>query len=266
MRAKLIPNSYIRETKPWIKDHGLYICITEKWKEIRNILDNNEYNYLKKKFIHITTNEKNIQYYIEQILLFIKKYDRILQNITIKEKTKPPHNDAVHTDRSFIITLWEDKFFVKIAFNSDDIYNGYNESLWLSYSKQLLHDTLQSINTNSINIHIDVLDPLYAIYNKHNKSSLIITPYKEWYESLEKVWHNKSSININTRQKEKIMTYITTLEKNLKQSKIGIISDILQPRNILVKKNNKWNINIVLTDPYIQDWYTNTIHTIINTI
>ena len=46
-------------------------------------------------------------------------------------------------------------------------------------------------------------------------------------------------MNINTRQKEKIMIYIKTLERTLEQSKIGDIKDILDPRNILIKKNNK---------------------------
>ena len=46
-------------------------------------------------------------------------------------------------------------------------------------------------------------------------------------------------MNINTRQKEKIITYITTLEKTLQQSIIGDIKDILDSRNILIKKNNK---------------------------
>lgn len=263
MRSKFIPNSYIRETKPWTKNHGLYICVTEKWKEIANTLNHHEYNYLKKKLINITTKKKDRDYYIQQILLFVKRFGTTLQNINIQEQTKPPHNDAVHTDKSFIITIWENKFFVKIAFNSDDIYNGYNESIWLWYSKELLHDILQTINANSINIHIEILESLYAVYNKHNNCSLIITPYKEWYESLEKVWHNKSSMNINTRQKEKIITYITTLEKTLQQSIIGDIKDILDSRNILIKKNNKWHINLILTDPYIKDKHTDNIHSIL---
>ena len=109
----------------------------------------------------------------------------------------------------------------------------------MEYSKQLLQETLHTINNNSITIHIDIIDSLYAIYNKENKSSLIITPYMEGYEQLAEILEHKSSTTINERDKQKILLYLTTIEHTLEQSPQFIISDILQPRNILVKKTPK---------------------------
>lgn len=261
MRTNLIPNSYIRETQSWIKDQGLYVCITEKWKEILTALNKNEYNYIKLFLTDKSLSKKDFNSFIQHISLLIKKFDSKLDNIAIEKQKKLKNIHAAHTDKSFIIKLWEEKFFVKILLDSTEMFNGYNESLWLEYSKQLLQNTLDTINNNSITIHIDIIDSLYAIYNKKNKSSLIITPYMEGYEQLEQILQHKSPTTINERDKQKILLYLTTIENELKKSNQLMISDILQPRNILVKKTDKWHINLLLTDPYIENWCIHTLHT-----
>lgn len=259
MQYSNLPNTFLINTKPPLQNkegnintrsyEWLFVIITEQGRKLIQTLDKSTYTNIKKELKTLWSAEKDLQIYTKYILEFLKNVfwkSTNTKNFSITKNKQ--FSNSSHTSASYIIEYNKEKFFVKFRHN-DRAYNSYNESIGLILWKEIV----ESLQKKSIDI--EVISPLYAVYDKKTDISMIITPYKEWYQQLSEIRRWDGTLNHDSEKKLK--NIINIINQKIDQHEFVYINDLTTKQNTLIKKEKDWTIKILLIDPNLwTDPYT----------
>ncbi len=213
MKSPLLPNTFLTETKPWINDEGMFVCVSEKWRELLKTLS-------KKEIFNILNNVEIFKNEQEQFS-FIKKWGVLSHK-------------------------WE-KYFLKYTDSRE--YNWYEEMLASIYIKQILDNVLKNDESNQI--AIEILEPLVWIFNKQTSESLIITPHIKNYISLKTAKKDWILLQQEKDNISNIINKLFKTYEEIPINSDFDIWDFLSERNIVLIKESNWNKKLILHDPLI---------------